>query len=521
MANMVNHKLVFTDGMKAVNLDAYPPESWTWYSGGPEDSDLTFRNFVPWIARAERLRIGPLANLPFAIYNKRGDEVDNSNDYQNVLEFLPNPARFFARIEGALLDYGRAYFLKNRNAAKYTKGLKYFLPTSVSPEIDAVRGLTEFKRQSGAGSITYKPDDLLYFWPDDSAVELGPPQSWPLKSSLAAAGVLLNVDNFSAQYFKRGAIKAMILSVSGNPVQSEREKLKNWWADMVAGVRNAFAANVFNGDVVKPTVIGEGLEGLTDTNLVREQKEAIAAGYGIPFAVVFSDAANYATAQSDWRGYYETTILPEAQFIQETINGQLLEALGFNLAFQPEGLDVFKTDESERAGSLASLTSDKLPLLMAMDILGYELTKEQRAELEKLQADKQERAEAMPAQMQPAVSADVETPPQAESEDDTDESQEATVKAIWVDDLERWKRKSLNAIKRGKAAAVDFESVSIPPEFRDQITAGLAGAVTADDVRSVFGAITETAIPEFTDPLVALVNELKRANDLLERNGDA
>jgi hypothetical protein len=53
-------------------------------------------------------------------------------------------------------------------------------------------------------------------------------------------------------------------------------------------------------------------------------------------------------------------------------------------------------------------------------------------------------------------------------------------------ELDRWMRKSLGAVKRGRPAAVPFESDAIPPEVAAAITAALAAAETPAQVRAMF-----------------------------------
>ena len=97
------------------------------------------------------------------------------------------------------------------------------------------------------------------------------------------------------------------------------------------------------------------------------------------------------------------------------------------------------------------------------------------------------------------------SPDEEPPEDDDEMPQE--MKA----DLERWRRKAIKALKAGTPAVV-FESDHISPELHAKIWAGLTACKSAEDVRAVF----DRAIIGGGDN-VDLVQELKRANDLLER----
>ena len=103
---------------------------------------------------------------------------------------------------------------------------------------------------------------MLYFWKPDPFVELGPPQVTPVGAALAAAGVLFNLDQFAARFWKSGAIKATLLSVDGNPTKDAQLELKTWWQKTVSGINNAFSSQVIHAGKVTPVVIGEGLSSL-------------------------------------------------------------------------------------------------------------------------------------------------------------------------------------------------------------------------------------------------------------------
>lgn len=58
-------------------------------------------------------------------------------------------------------------------------------------------------------------------------------------------------------------------------------------------------------------------------------------------------------------------------------------------------------------------------------------------------------------------------------------------------DLARWMRKSLGAVRRGRPAAVPFESEAIPPEERAAVTAALAAATGPAHVRALFEVLAD------------------------------
>lgn len=495
-------KQVLLTATKAFELGSNPEAAWTILGGAGSDSQHAAAYFhaVPWLYRAVEIRAEAVASMPFAIYRGNGQaEYDTSVDYKNKVGFFPGPRALLWLVEACLTLEPQAYLFSD-NVGSARKKLRYILPNGVTPHIDPVAGLQYFIRQVAGQQRQYKPGvDVVYFWRSDPYTEqgAGPGASSPGRAALLSAGVLANIDEFITGYFAHGAVKATILGVRGNPSKDERDKLERWWSSFVSGVKNAWGAKVVNADAITPTVIGEGLEALgNNAVLTQERRENIATALGVPHSLLFSNAANFATAQQDDLHFYSKTIVPECEFIAEVLNEQVFGPAGYRFVFQPETLDAFQEDTQQQAAALSQLTGAGVPLLMAMDLVGIELNKAQRAELEKALLDKEQRAEEMAQQLQPG---------QADQPPAQDEEQETPAQA----DARKWRAKAVKAVKRGEAASVPFESDAIPEAEQVRIRAGLEDCQTVEDVRAVF----ETRAA--ADPLALLAVELKRANDLL------
>ncbi|OQA96949.1 MAG: Phage portal protein [Chloroflexi bacterium ADurb.Bin222] len=471
MVDILNPYSVVTPAAKGVRLSDLPPEAWHYLRGGPAASSLAkLHRAVPWLFRGVDLRGDAVADMPFVILSGTGGsarEVDNSRNWQNVVGFLPRPRDLFWLVEAALVIWGYAYLEQGRNVGRRLRELRYLLPTTVKPEIDAVQGLTGFTRVATGKPLQLDVKDVCYFWNPDPFVELGPPESSPAQAALAAAGVLYNVDEFAAAFFARGAIKGTLLTVAGNPPDAEKQRIKSWWQRLFSGITNAWSDAVVSADMVTPVVVGEGLESLERSDLTRSRREDIATALGIPHTMLFSDAANYATAERDTQNFYETTIKPECSFIQETLNEQVFVPQGYRLQFQPESLPIYQENEQERSASLASLRTAGVPLLLAMDLLGYELSDDQRAELERAEAERQARAEEMARR------------PMVDGDDREDRA---------ADEMRTWRRWALRRVKQGKALR-DFDVHTVPKALAGAVAGALEGATTAAEVEQVFDSV--------------------------------
>jgi len=452
---------------QSVSVKSYvDEEGFTIWGADAANSPAGLVNAVPWLYRAVDLIGDRSSTMPFALV-KGGADYDVSADWQNRIGFLPNPRRLIDVLARSLTVYGKAYLLNNRNTVR-TLSLRYLQPETITPIIDPVRGLVGFERRINKGEmIRYQPEDIIYFWLPSEQVEIGPPPSSPVIAAAAAAGVLKASDDFAESYMSRGGVRVTILAVPGDTRKEERDKLKSWWDNVVSGVKNAFTAHVLNAEAVKPTVIGDGLEGIQNSSLTVQRREDICTALGIPQTLLFSNAANYATAQQDVLSFYDMTIVPLMELIAEALNEQLFHRYGVRMELRPETIDAFHEDEKDRAGAYASYVSSGMKPSVAAQICGIELP----ADMEYSELDDPEPA-----------------PPPAPVvvEEQQPEEQPETPPTPIQAEMRRWERKAINALKRGEPAQVEFISNVIPHLTAARIETELGRCKSIEDITAVF-----------------------------------
>jgi len=466
--------------IKTVSINDLPESAWQYITGKPADEDDlgTYYRAVPWLFRGVGLRSNAVSSMPFSIF--RGDtEIDNSDDYKNVVKFLPKPGALFGLVEAALTIFGYAYLFKLKSMYAQ-KGLRYLNPTSITYRVNENTGEIAFSRSIGGKITKYTADDIVYFWSYDPFVEIGAPQASAAKSAANAAGVLLNVDEFSKAFFAHGAVKTTLLTTS-NIAPQERDRLKLWWR-RVLGIERAWQTDIVNAETVKPVVVGEGLESLQNNDLTESKRIDIAAALGIPYSIMFSNASNRATAEQDDLHFYSKTIIPECSLIEEVLNDQVLAPLGLSLKFTPNNLDVFQEDENARAASINELiiALDKPEeFLLAADILGYDLNLDTRLAIENMIKEKNAHREAAPPNTEQAEPVQEEQQPEPAPKPEP----KPDLRTI---DLDKWRTKAVKRIKAKRPMEFSFITEHIDPVTHAAITGALEGCETEDDVKSVF-----------------------------------
>jgi phage portal protein BeeE len=181
--------------------------------------------------------------------------------------------------------------------------------------MDPQSGLTGFIRTVKGQPEDYELEDFVYIKQPNLWGELGHGRA-PALAALAAAGVLLSVDEFATTFFERGAIKATILSTPQTASKRERDRLLAWWKRVANGIKNAFATDVMSSEI-KVDVIGEGLGELSDQNLTKEKREDISTAMGVPQSILFSSGvSNRSVREADQLSLYNETIIPDCQLIR-------------------------------------------------------------------------------------------------------------------------------------------------------------------------------------------------------------
>lgn len=238
--------------------------------------------------------------------------------------------------------------------------------------------------------------------------------------------------------------------------KGEIERIQNWFRRSVTSIRNAFRVLGVRAGSITPTTLTPPMKDLAFPELDAIAKDNIALAFGIRKTMLDSEAANYATAEEDRLSFYEDTIKPRARLFEDVINTQLLMKDGLRLEFKFNEMDIFQEDENVRADLLNKLTAAGLPVEVALELAGYELTDEQAAMLNAHQEQLDERR-------------DNEYSPD-------------------IVELRKWQKMAEKRVKEGKELR-EFETSVIEPSLHGAISGALENAKTVSDVKKVFDSV--------------------------------
>jgi hypothetical protein len=192
---------------------------------------------------------------------------------------------------------------------------------------------------------------------------------------------------------------------------------------------------------------------------------------------MLEDAANYATAKEHHQAFYTETIVPEALRVEAFLNRQLFADQGLNLVLDWQSLDIFQEDEAERAGALREMVAAGGPVDLAMEMLGMDLPNEMTYEELRARLDEEselaaERAREMAESTQPTDAQGRPAVPLPQPQQ--------------REELRRWQRKALRAVKDGRPAGVSFITDAVAEDTQAAIRERLSIAATEEEVKAAF-----------------------------------
>jgi hypothetical protein len=244
-----------------------------------------------------------------------------------------------------------------------------------------------------------------------------------------------------------------------------------------------------------PSVLGAGMDELRGSYLeiTNQQIKNIAASYGIPNSTFLSDENSYATATADTRLWYtSSTFVSIYQTIEDSLSDQLWNRFGWNMEYEPEQLEAFSTDEVDKSGALSTLTSafatSPEAAIVAADVLGYDLSDEQKLAIEALGADE---VTEIPAEI--TIDTMQEIPAVMPMPTD-DENMIAAEMTKWREFTERPRKR-------------EFETKAIPPALAMRIRSGLHAAKSQDEIQAVF----DEAVLEL--PIIRLAKAIEESHE--------
>ena len=510
-------KTIYTDGTKSLNIPVDFDSEFGWEVAGQAGKvkDAELYAGVSAVYRAAHINADAVASLPFALVDERGEEYDNSENWENKVGFLPRPRELLRLWRLSLFATNSAYgYIDETKKAGQgrVKELRYIDPQSITIKADG-NGLQKFIRRVGDRDIIWQPDDprLVYMFRRDWDSELLPSDNTEFQACFNSAGIMFWADTFVRDFFRRGGIKPTMLMVKGIPKPDDAVRLERFWDRLMRGLTKT-VGKVFNAESIGVEQIGSGVDDLKDNAQYRQAIENVAMATGIPLSLLLANSANFATAQAEYASWFRDSVVPWAEFIADELNHSLFERLGLTMEFRPEASEPGQEEEVRRAQAtrtyfdIFAAAGSPQPLKLALQITGVDLPAD--IDIDSLDVAG---AEAQPI---PRSGSGPVIP--AEQQPETPQTEQPAVRFVptfeQFEELKIWRDKAFRAHKKDGEMPLDFETAEIPADIAADIRVKLATVKGERDIRAAFDFERVAPIPP-ADEIKALADALNRLAD--------
>jgi len=404
--------------------------------------------------------------------------------------FATNLRKLIWQTEAAMMLAGAAYWLKKNNRVR-TVDVQWLNPFSMNVKYE--KGKLSFEQNTGTESLgPWGEDRMVYFREYDPVDDVGPGVS-AAAVSLEDARLLRYITRFASHYFEHGAMPVTLLGFEYAPSETEAKRVEGWFKRRAEGVKNAFRVLALRGKI-SPQVLTPPPKDLEMHDLANQARHSVAMAFGIP-QTMLEDAANYATAGEHRMSFWQDTVRPRGLIYEAVINEQLLNPMGLRIYFNYEEMGIFQTDEARRSGAFLSLTQGGMDALSAAEILGFELTDEQRGRIEgkRLErilegiegANRGSRDSHGQTRMDTEGRQGKNTDGHGQARTDTEGHKGIDTEGL-EEELKRWERKALKRMKTKGNGEAPFVSEVIPAGLLGAIQGALEAVRDEEGVRAVF-----------------------------------
>jgi HK97 family phage portal protein len=206
--------------------------------------------------------------------------------------------------------------------------------------------------------------------------------------AMGGASLRHYLTKFGTQFFEHGAMPVTMVSMPVGTQATERERVENFFKRTIQGIRNAFRVIGVSGET-KVTMLTPQLDTLAMPDVDARAIDDVAWAFDIPVSLLKGSSANYAEKDADMKSFVSDTISPRTKFYESGFRSFLGE-YGQRLEFDIQSLPIMQEDEASRSGALKNLTDAGVPLRAALLMLGYDLSDDVQAELDKPKEEKPE-----------------------------------------------------------------------------------------------------------------------------------
>jgi HK97 family phage portal protein len=254
---------------------------------------------------------------------------------------------------------GEAYWFKSYDSRGQVNDLTALDPTTISPRLDGINGMTGQKVFDYMGK-TYTQRDIEHmrlFTTVGNLRGLGPIQA--AGNDIATA---LDLRNFASTWFASGGVPTGVLKTGKMLTKDQADEITTNWHTKQATRQLAVLSEGFDYQAINATP-----QDLMFTNVAAQSTQTIARLFGVPARLLLTgvegSSDTYANLSDEQQTFYRHTLMAYTNAIEDALSNCLPR--GTSVKFNYEGL--YKADMKTRwemydiaTGGVAWLTPDEV-----------------------------------------------------------------------------------------------------------------------------------------------------------------
>jgi len=350
---------------------------------------------------------------------------------------------------------GAAFWLKESG------GLSRLNPNTIEVMVTST-GVTGFKQRvfMPGGDVdekTFRRDEVIYFREFHPTDDLG---KGIAKMEIAKNAILAEYEaqRYVRAFFENDAIPGLLLHTEQDVPQSNLDALKAWWKVNFQGAKNKHKV-AFVDKGLEAQILSTDLRAMALAEVRDEARRDICAIFGVdPILVGSMGKGSFSNTHEARMSLIQEVILPRIDEYFDVINVELVDPMDEGVKLEPatDKIPILQEDQDKLATRLAMLLDKKV---ITVEFMREEL--------------------GIPEDAGPSTE---------EIRAEADKQFEAEAQARKPEDMAKWQKKAMKALRAGKSANVSFDTDFIPATLQGAIRARLEQARTAGDVEIAFHA---------------------------------
>lgn len=306
------------------------------------------RLYTGWQYLAVSTIANSVAELSYSL--TRNMDSDKSIDHKHL--GLVN-YKFLQQLVSSLQLTGSAYYRKVMIGAKIDE-LQYLRTDYVHIEENADGSIKNYRYTSRGGTYNFAPDDIIDFSlysPLQTRPEVVKGVS-PMQAVAMQAELDQTATRWNRNFFKNNASIGGVLKTDKSVTQESKSRAIRKWKEKYQWVNNSNSiAFLDNGVEYQELKVSQKELDFVESR--RFTRDEVLAVFKVPKAVVgITDDVNRATAQTSERIYYKVCISPLTVMIQEILNKELFNGIGYFQFLNTNPLDKEELRLDYEAGAI-------------------------------------------------------------------------------------------------------------------------------------------------------------------------